>query len=57
VPRTSTAAPVDILTHDVSLSPAPDALFQLFSYITGGERRRKAQALASGEDPAATPTL
>jgi sulfite reductase (NADPH) flavoprotein alpha-component len=26
-------------------------LFQLFSYITGGERRQKAQALASGEDP------
>ncbi len=26
-------------------------LFQLFSYITGGERRQKAKALASGEDP------
>ena len=26
-------------------------LFQLFSYITGGERRKKAQALAAGEDP------
>jgi sulfite reductase (NADPH) flavoprotein alpha-component len=26
-------------------------LFQLFSYITGGERRKKAQALSAGEDP------
>ena len=26
-------------------------LFQLFSYITGGERRKKAKALAAGEDP------
>jgi sulfite reductase (NADPH) flavoprotein alpha-component len=26
-------------------------LFQLFSYITGGERRRKAKGLAVGEDP------
>ena len=26
-------------------------LFQLFSYITGGERRQKAKALATGEDP------
>jgi sulfite reductase (NADPH) flavoprotein alpha-component len=41
----------DVLTDGVSLSPAPDMLFQLFSYITGGERRQKAKALASGEDP------
>jgi sulfite reductase (NADPH) flavoprotein alpha-component len=41
----------DVLTDGVSLSPAPDMLFQLFSYITGGERRKKAQALAAGEDP------
>ena len=40
-----------VLTDSVSLSPAPDALFQLLSYITGGERRKKAKALASGEDP------
>ncbi len=40
-----------ILIEDVALSPAPDSLFQLFSYITGGERRQKAKALASGEDP------
>ena len=26
-------------------------LFSLFSYITGGERRQKAKALAAGEDP------
>ena len=26
-------------------------LFQLFSYITGGERRKKARALSAGEDP------
>jgi sulfite reductase (NADPH) flavoprotein alpha-component len=39
------------LTDGVSLSPAPDMLFQLFSYITGGERRKKSRALANGEDP------
>jgi len=41
----------DVLTHDVSLAPAPDSLFQLYSYLTGGERRQKARALAAGEDP------
>ncbi len=41
----------DILIGKVALSPAPDSLFQLFSYITGGDRRLKAKALASGEDP------
>ncbi len=41
----------EVLTHAVSLSPAPDSLFQLLSYITGGGRRQKAKALASGEDP------
>ncbi len=41
----------DTLTDSVSLSPAPDMLFQLFSYITGGERRKKARALSTGEDP------
>jgi sulfite reductase (NADPH) flavoprotein alpha-component len=41
----------DVLTSDVSLAPAPDALFQLISYISGGERRQKAKALASGDDP------
>jgi sulfite reductase (NADPH) flavoprotein alpha-component len=41
----------EVLIDGVSLSPAPDMLFQLFSYITGGERRKKAQALSAGEDP------
>src|SRR4029077_16533087 len=41
----------EVLTDGVSLSPAPDMLFQLFSYITGGERRKKARALSTGEDP------
>jgi sulfite reductase (NADPH) flavoprotein alpha-component len=41
----------DVLTDGVSLSPAPDMLFQLISYLTGGERRQKAQALAAGRDP------
>src|SRR5262249_38772773 len=31
--------------------PAPDMLFQLFSYITGGDRRQKAKALGAGGDP------
>jgi sulfite reductase (NADPH) flavoprotein alpha-component len=41
----------EVLTDGVSLSPAPDMLFQLFSYLTGGDRRQKAKALASGGDP------
>jgi sulfite reductase (NADPH) flavoprotein alpha-component len=41
----------EVLTDGVSLSPAPDMLFQLISYITGGERRKKAQGLAEGRDP------
>ena len=41
----------ETLIDGVSLGPAPDMLFQLFSYITGGERRQKAKALAAGEDP------
>ena len=40
-----------MLTDGVSLAPAPDMLFQLFSYLTGGARRQKAKALAAGEDP------
>jgi sulfite reductase (NADPH) flavoprotein alpha-component len=39
------------LLTQACLGPAPDALFQLLSYVTGGEQRRKAQALAAGEDP------
>jgi sulfite reductase (NADPH) flavoprotein alpha-component len=41
----------ECLTDGVSLSPAPDMLFQLFSYISGGEKRKKARALSTGEDP------
>ena len=41
----------EVLTDGVSLSPAPDMLFQLISYLTGGDRRKKAQALAEGRDP------
>jgi len=41
----------EVLTDGVSLSPAPDMLFQLFSYLTGGQRKQKAKQLAAGEDP------
>src|ERR1700761_4217188 len=41
----------DVLISDVSLSPAPDTLFELISFITGGAQREKARALAQGEDP------
>ena len=41
----------EVLIDGVSLSPAPDMLFQLFSYIIGGERRKRAKALADGGDP------
>ncbi len=33
----------EVLTDGVSLSPAPDMLFHLISYLTGGERRQKAR--------------
>ncbi len=39
------------LMEDCALGPAPDALFQLISYVTGGESRAKARRLAAGEDP------
>jgi sulfite reductase (NADPH) flavoprotein alpha-component len=41
----------EVLADGVSLNPAPDMLFQLVSYLTGGERRQKAKALADGGDP------
>jgi sulfite reductase (NADPH) flavoprotein alpha-component len=41
----------EVLTSDVSLSPAPDTLFELFSFISGGAQRERARALAQGEDP------
>jgi sulfite reductase (NADPH) flavoprotein alpha-component len=40
-----------ILAEDLSLGQAPDALFELFSYVSGGAARLKAKALARGEDP------
>jgi len=41
----------EVLIDGVALGPAPDMLFQLYSYITGGARRQTAKALASGDDP------
>ncbi|HZT24753.1 MAG TPA: sulfite reductase subunit alpha [Pseudolabrys sp.] len=41
----------EVLIEDAALAPAPDMLFQLISYLTGGERRQKAKALAEGRDP------
>jgi sulfite reductase (NADPH) flavoprotein alpha-component len=41
----------EVLIDGVSLAPAPDMLFQLISYLTGGDRRQKAKALADGRDP------
>lgn len=39
-----------VLIEDTSLSPAPDSLFELISYLTGGKRRKLAHALAKGAD-------
>jgi sulfite reductase (NADPH) flavoprotein alpha-component len=41
----------EVLAAEVSLSPAPDTLFELLSFLTGGVQREKARALAQGEDP------
>jgi sulfite reductase (NADPH) flavoprotein alpha-component len=41
----------ETLIDGVSLAPAPDTLFQLISYLTGGARRQTAKALATGDDP------
>jgi sulfite reductase (NADPH) flavoprotein alpha-component len=41
----------EVLTDEVSLSPAPDSMFELISFITGGAQREKARALAQGDDP------
>ncbi len=41
----------DYLIREVSLGLAPDNLFQFFSYLTGGERKLKAQLLGKGKDP------
>jgi sulfite reductase (NADPH) flavoprotein alpha-component len=41
----------EVLSDGSSLGLAPDMLFELISYITGGERRQKAKELARGADP------
>jgi sulfite reductase (NADPH) flavoprotein alpha-component len=41
----------EALLSDVALAPAPDALFELISFITGGAQREKARLLAQGKDP------
>jgi len=41
----------EVLHRDVSLSPAPDSLFELLSFVSGGAVREKARALAQGADP------
>src|SRR6201996_9480111 len=41
----------EVLTDEVSLARAPDSLFELISFITGGAQREKARALAQGDDP------
>ncbi len=41
----------DVLQSEVSLGSAPDTLFDLVSFVTGGEKRQKARLLARGEDP------
>jgi sulfite reductase (NADPH) flavoprotein alpha-component len=41
----------EVLTDEVSLAPAPDSLFELISFITGGVQRERARALAQGDDP------
>jgi sulfite reductase (NADPH) flavoprotein alpha-component len=41
----------EALIEDYSLGLAPDVLFELISYVTGGERRQNAKLLAKGGDP------
>jgi sulfite reductase (NADPH) flavoprotein alpha-component len=41
----------EVLSDEVSLGSAPDALFELMSFLCGGAQRQKARALAQGEDP------
>ena len=40
-----------MLTEEMSLGTAPDMLFELISYMVGGERKTKAGRWAQGEDP------
>ncbi len=41
----------EVLTDEVALGLAPDALYELFSYVLGGQAREAAKALARGDDP------
>lgn len=41
----------DALLDELALGSAPDTLFELISYLVGGERRRLAGSLAKGDDP------
>src|SRR5947209_2311829 len=41
----------EVLHEEVALGLAPDSLYELFSYVSGGKVRDKARALARGEDP------
>src|SRR5262249_42809994 len=41
----------EALIEDYALGLAPDMLFELMSYLVGGERRTKAKLLAKGQDP------
>jgi sulfite reductase (NADPH) flavoprotein alpha-component len=41
----------EVLRDKVSLGAAPDTLFELISYVTGGTTREKARGLARGENP------
>jgi sulfite reductase (NADPH) flavoprotein alpha-component len=41
----------DALMEDYALGVAPDMLFELISYLVGGERRQEAKMLAKGQDP------
>ena len=41
----------DVLTDEVAIGLAPDALYELFSYVLGGQARETARALARGDDP------
>ena len=43
----------EVLTDSVSLSPAPDMLFQFISYLTGGDRRKKPRRLPTDRIPMA----
>ena len=41
----------DVLCTQCDLGAAPDSLFELFTFVSGGALRAKARALAQGDDP------